>query len=331
MKTSTAIIAIVIAAALGVAGLLILPEEERGVSSETAENGAAERRVAAEDTGDITIEELEWGCFGRDCIPSIDDPVFDSRRQADEWMRNDDLVFGVVHKGETRAYPQRILNWHEIVNDTIAGDPVAVTFCPLCGSALAFERVVARAPVEFGVSGRLYNSNLVMYDRSTEENLWQQATGKAIIGPAADRGEELARISIAPTTWENWKTQHPGTKVLSRNTGFQRDYDRYPYGTYEEDGRILFGVQNTDMRLPLKEVVYGFEIGAAHIAYTEAFLKERRAWEDEVAGKNVVVRFAEDGNIVMEDTQTGEEFVPLRTFWFAWAAFHPDTSLRQAE
>ncbi|MFW5703698.1 MAG: DUF3179 domain-containing protein [Patescibacteria group bacterium] len=272
--------------------------------------------------------ELEQGCPVRDCIPSIDDPRFVSAKEANRWLNPDDRVFALSYNGVTRAYPQRILNWHEIVNDTLSNDPVAITFCPLCGTAIAFKRVVNGTETTFGVSGKLYNSNLVMYDR-LEESYWQQADGQAIIGPAAARNEKLERVPISTITWREWQEKHPETEVLSRETGYTRDYDRYPYGTYEEDNEIYFGIQNSDERLPIKEVVYGFELKEGTKAYTEEVLMQKRRISDTVGDVPVLVTYDQDGTVTMQRSDTGEQIVPLRTFWFAWAAFHPDTTLME--
>lgn len=278
------------------------------------------------DGDKLDPSELSLGCPGKDCIPSIDNPVFESAQAGDEWLNPEDIVFGVSYNGITRAYPQRILNWHEIVNDRLGDTPVAITFCPLCGTAIAFERVVNGTETTFGVSGKLYNSNLVMYDR-LEESYWQQADGQAIIGPAAARDESLDRVPISTVTWERWLSEHPNTQVLSRETGYTRDYSRYPYGTYEENDEIYFGVENTDQRLPLKEVVYGFVVNDQPIALTEKFVLDNPAFSDTIEGESVSLNTTEDGTVTMIVDETGEEIVPLRTFWFAWAAFHPDTRL----
>lgn len=275
----------------------------------------------------VKPEDLEQGCPVKDCIPSIDNPKFESATNANNWLKDSNVVFGINRNGVTRAYPQRILNWHEIINDTISGDPIVVTFCPLCGSAVAFERKVNSAIVEFGVSGKLHNNDLVMYDRA-QGNLWQQITGEAIVGPAARRSEKLKRIQLATTTWGVWKKEHPKTQVLSRNTGFKRDYDLYPYGTYEKDNQIYFGLKNApDQRLPLKEVVYGFEIDGASKTYTEKALKEKGVIEDTISGQDVRVEYKGDGEVVLTVISSGKTYVPLRNFWFAWAAFHPGTEL----
>lgn len=273
----------------------------------------------------VKPEDLLQGCFGQDCIPSIDDPMFESAAQAG-WLRDDDMIFAIDYKGIQRAYPQRILNWHEIVNDEVADDPVAVTFCPLCGSALAFERKVDSVITEFGVSGKLHNSDLVMYDRY-EGNLWQQITGEGIVGPAARRNEKLKQVPIITTTWGEWKKEHPNTQVLSKDTGHSRNYDQYPYGTYEQDDQLLFGVKGLDKSLQIKTEVYGVEINGSSKAYPESAFDKEKVIEDTVGNTAIRLERTESGQVKVTNLQTQEEIIPTRLFWFAWASFHPDTEL----
>ena len=286
----------------------------RKVSLQNNFNGAKVKR-----------EDLLQGCFGQDCIPSIDNPKFESVQQAN-WLRDQDTVFAIDYKGLTKAYPQRILNWHEIINDEISGDPIAVTFCPLCGSALAFERKVDGVITEFGVSGKLHNSDLVMYDRY-EGNLWQQITGEGIVGPAARRNEKLKQIPIVTTTWGEWKKEHPNTQLLSKDTGFSRDYDKYPYGTYEQDDQLLFGVKGLNKSLQIKTVIYGVEVNGESKAYPESVFDERQVIEDTVGNVEIRLERTEAGQIKVSNLQTQEEIIAIRLFWFAWAAFHPETEL----
>jgi len=218
------------------------------------------------------------------------------------------------------------MNWHEIVNDEINGTPVAVTFCPLCGSALAFERIVDGVITEFGVSGKLHNSDLVMYDRY-EGNLWQQITGEAIVGPAARRDEKLKQVPIITTTWKEWKEEHPETEVLSLDTGFTRDYSNYPYGTYEENEELLFGVKGLDKSLHIKAVVYGLEINGKSKAYPETVFEETSVITDTIGDIPIRLERDDSGEVTVTNLETGEEIIPIRLFWFAWAAFHPDTEL----
>ncbi len=270
-------------------------------------------------------EDLSQGCHGKDCIPAISDPMFDKVSEV-TWLADTDVVLTISYKGVDRAYPQRIMNWHEIINDTISSDPIAITFCPLCGSAVAFERKVDGVITELGVSGKLHNSDLVMYDRY-EGNLWQQITGEALVGPAARRNEKLKPILLGTTTWGEWKTDHPNGEVLSRDTGHNRNYDQYPYGTYEENDELYFGVKNLNQKLQIKTVVYGIEIGEDAKAYPESIINSRQTIEDKIGTTPIMIEKTSSGEVKVTNTRTGEEIVPLRLFWFAWAAFHPNTLL----
>ena len=308
-------------------------QQRGGSSSSSSSSGggllSANRNVqiTKDFTGaKIDQDELSRGCPRRDCIPSIDNPEFESVAEADEWLNDGDRIFGIVHNGVARAYAQRILNWHEIVNDTIDGDPIAMTFCPLCGTAVSFVREVNGEVAEFGVSGFLHNSDLVMYDR-IEGNLWQQITAEAIVGPAAQRDEELALLNTITTDWEDWKASYPDSEVLSIPGGFVRDYSRYPYGTYEENGEIYFGIENEDDRLHPKEVVYGIVINGEAKAYPLETLEIQGTVEDQLGGRSITGTFSADGEVIFVDKESGEEYIPLRGFWFAWAAFNPETEI----
>lgn len=275
----------------------------------------------------IEIEKLAQGCLGgQDCIPSIDKPEFESIKEADLWLNGNDIVFTLNYNDVQKAYPQRILNWHEIVNDSIGDDDIIVTFCPLCGSALAFKREVNKTTTQFGVSGKLYNSDLVMYDRF-EGNLWQQITGEAIVGPAAQRDEFLKTIPITTTTWDEWKAEFPDTQVLSRNTTYSRDYDAYPYGTYEYNDEVFFGGENLDTSLQIKTVVYGIEIDGKTKAYTEGALRRENTINDQIGKAKIKIIRKGSGEIIITNSETGEIIPSVRLFWFSWATFNPDTEL----
>lgn len=274
----------------------------------------------------VKQSDLIQGCFGgKDCIPSIDNPKFEKANET-AWMRDDDLVFAIDYKGSEKAYPQRILNWHEIVNDKVGDTPIVITFCPLCGSALGFERKVNQVITEFGVSGKLHSNDLVMYDRY-EGNLWQQITGQGIVGPAARRNEKLKPVPIVTITWGEWKKEHPSTLILSRDTGHIRDYDLYPYGTYEQDDELIFGVKNLNRALPIKTPVYGIEIDGFSKAYPASVFNKNPVIEDNLAGIPVRLEKTKSGEIKVTNLNTNGEIIPIRLFWFAWAAFHPDTEL----
>lgn len=275
----------------------------------------------------VQPQDLQQGCFGKDCIPSIDHPKFEKASDA-TWLSDSDTVFALNYKGMLRAYPQKILNWHEIVNDTIADDPIMITFCPLCGSAVAYKRIVNGKIAEFGISGKLYNSDLVMYDR-IEGNLWGQVTGVALVGSAARRNETLQVVDIATTSWGQWKKEHPDTFVLSRDTGYSRDYEQYPYGTYEQDDQVYFGVKNLNKKLQIKTVVYGVELHGIAKAYPKSIIDGKQTIQDTVGGIPIQIKESPVGDVTVINVKTKEQIVPIRLFWFAWAAFHPSTELYQ--
>ena len=168
----------------------------------------------------VDFDKLYQACPIRDCIRSIDYPRFVTADEAD-FLKADDLILGIVIDGDARAYPAKILDHHEIVNDTVGGKPIAITFCPLCGSGVAMSRVMGDVVTEFGVSGILYNSDLVIYDRASN-TLWSQIEGVAIAGP--NTGQKLATLPVTMTRWSRWQKKHPVSKVLSSDTGFGQDY-----------------------------------------------------------------------------------------------------------
>ncbi len=260
----------------------------------------------------------------KDGIPSIDNPEFVSVEEADEWIQDNELVLAMIHKGVKRVYPLQILVWHEIVNDNIAGDPILVTYCLLCGSGIAYERKINGEEVEFGTSGKLYNSNLVMYDRKTD-TYWSQIDGLAIVGELT--GKELTELSIDTVVWRDWKKAHPDSEVLSQDTGFRRDYGRDPYGSYYEDSFLIFPVENEDNRIHAKTVIFGIEVDGVYKAYKEDDLKATGVIEDSIGETKIKIERDDAGTIKITDKDTGNEIVKERDFWFAWYAFHPDTKL----
>ncbi|MEM3031590.1 MAG: DUF3179 domain-containing protein [Nitrososphaerota archaeon] len=312
----------------------------------------------------VSPDEIVSGGPPKDGIPSIDKPRFASAEQAESFMRADELVVGLYHKGVARAYPLKILVWHEIVNDVVAGDPIVVTYCPLCYTSTAFIRVLEGEPVEFGVSGKLYNSDLVMYDRKTD-TYWSQIWGVAILGKLA--GQALQRIQVDVMTWEKWKNLHPDTEVLTTETGFSRPYGRDPYAAtgYYTDTQIWFPVKNRDDRLHPKAIVHGIIIGGKVKVYEEKSIANAKLMNDNVAETPILVvspmeQFVRaysrvvDGHVLefewrgdkIFDKQTGSEWSvygeavagPLKGkslqqivvfpgFWFAWVAFFPSLKL----
>jgi len=189
----------------------------------------------------ISLDDLLAGGPSKDGIPALDHPAFDTPLQTP--FADDERVLGVFINGQARAYPYSILNWHEIVNDSVGGVPVSVTYCPLCETGIVFERRVGGKETTFGVSGKLFQSCLVMYDRLTD-SLWSQPWGLGVVGPRVNG--RLKRYPAVRTTLGLWKKVHPATSVLSANTGFERDYFSYPYGSYYTSDALIFPVRNTE-------------------------------------------------------------------------------------
>lgn len=272
----------------------------------------------------IDPKKIKGGGPPKDGIPSIDDPKYVTVAEADKWIKDNELVLAIIYKDVKRIYPLQIMVWHEIVNDNIAGDPILITYCPLCGSGIAYERKINGEDVEFGTSGKLYNSNLVMYDRKTD-TYWSQIDGLAIVGELT--GTKLKPVSIDTVSWRDWKREHPDSEVLSQDTGFSRDYGRDPYGSYYEDSFLFFPVEAEDDRIHPKTVIFGIVVNGTYKAYREEDLKALGTIEDTVGGVKINVERDTTGIVKITNLDTGEEIVKERDFWFAWYAFHPETKL----
>jgi hypothetical protein len=270
----------------------------------------------------VPFDDLHQGCPDRDCITSIDSPKFVPAADADH-VGDQDVVIAISWQGEFRAYPARILDHHEIVNDTIAGTPIAITWCPLCGSAVGIHREIGGRATEFGVSGVLYESNLVLYDRATE-SLWDQIGMTAIVGPMT--GEKLRLVPVTMTRWSRWRDRHPETVVLSTDTGFEEDYSKDYYTDYRDSTRLMFPVSKEDERLHPKTVVYGFQLGAGAVAFSESLLIEQGTSRHQVLGEEFVVEYHDDGSVVLTEGN-GDTHSPIRLFWFTWYTFYPETEL----
>jgi len=270
----------------------------------------------------VALADLQQGCPARDCIPSIDAPKYIAAEEAK--LSDDDIVVTLSYEGEYRAYPTRILDHHEIVNDTIAGTPLAITWCPLCGSAVGIHRQVGDSVTEFGVSGVLYNSDLVLYDRATG-TLWDQIEAKGIVGPMT--GEQLRLIPVSMTKWGRWRQAHPDTLVLSTDTGFEEDYSTDRFAEYRDSTRLFMPVSNSDDRMHPKTVVYGFELEGGSIAFDAALLEENMSYSHDLDGQTWELRAGDDGAVTLRDPDQESVYAPIRLFWFAWYTFHPQTEL----
>ena len=307
----------------------------------------------------VPLDKIKGGGPPKDGIPSIDNPIFAPVSKS-QFMSDSDTVIGLEINGDARAYPLFILVWHEIVNDTVGEIPVSVTYCPLCYTNQVFERIVNGKVVEFGTSGKLYNSNLLMYDRLTE-SYWSQALGLAVKGELT--GTQLNLIPFDVITWGDWKDLHPNTLVLTTDTGHLRSYATDPYGNYYTEPRIMFPVEYSDDRIHPKEIIIGVEIDNVYKAYRQndiesesvindsvneeplllvsLFSENSRVFQRTVNDKVLDFRYSENKII---DLQTSSEWnydgvavsgpylgiqlerIPTSPgFWFEWFAFHPDT------
>lgn len=236
----------------------------------------------------VDLREIRSGGPPRDGIPPIDKPKFIAARDADAWLKDNEPVIAFANGGEIRAYPLQILTWHEIVNDVVGGTPVTITFCPLCNTAIAYDRTLDSTVYDFGTSGLLRDSNLVMWDRQTE-TLWQQLTGEGIIGDLA--GRVLTRLPASIISYGEFKASYPaGSMVLSRDTGAKRSYGTNPYSGYDDAHQSPFLFDGPiDKRLPPMERVVTVQIGTEYVAYPYASLEQKRVVNDTVGGKPIVV------------------------------------------
>jgi len=236
----------------------------------------------------IPMNEVQDGGPGQDGIPAIDFPRFAPPDASEfDFLRNTDYVIGVFIDGEYRAYPHMILHYHEIVNDQVSFADFVLSFCPLTGSAVAWNASGPEVDREFGVSGLLYNSNLILYDRATGSH-WSQMLQRAVRGSRVN--EVPDRIQVIETTWATWKAMYPDSKVLSTATGHERDYFAYPYGTYRWDDNLLFPVSNLDNRLHPKLRVIGISSGPVSKVYQiESFPAANVTLHENINGAPVVV------------------------------------------
>ncbi len=240
----------------------------------------------------LTIQEGNISFTGvrKDGIPSIDDPRFVTVEEASTFVADAHIVFGLAEDGVTRAFPQRILVWHEVVNSNLRGASLAVTYCPLTGSQVAYRPAADAAPQTFGVTGGLVNSNLLMYDRQTDSR-WPQIFGHAIQGPL--RGGQLEAVPLVWTTWARWRARHPETEVLSTDTGFFRNYQGDPYGSYDPlrgyyaDSFVRFRVACRDNRFHPKRPFVGLAEGNDAVAVDLEILRADRVRNATIAGKPV--------------------------------------------
>ncbi|MBI3606921.1 MAG: DUF3179 domain-containing protein [Nitrospirae bacterium] len=276
----------------------------------------------------IALDQIVAGGPPRDGIPALTDPTFVPASSA-AFLQDDDRVIGLQLNGPARAYPIKILNWHEVVNDRVGGAPVVVTYCPLCGTGMVFDALIHDRRALFGVSGLLSQSDVLLYDRDTE-SLWSQLRQEAVTG--ARIGTRLTLLPALHTTWGAWRTEHPETLVLSTDTGHARDYQTDPYRGYASTPRLFFDVAARDSRLHPKEWVLGVERGGQTKAYPFSVLETRDAPVcDRLGDQPIVVHFDPKTRTARATDPNGRPIPSVAASWFAWYAFHPDTAIYRPE
>lgn len=271
----------------------------------------------------IPKREIHGGGPPRDGIPALNDPARVSAENADTWLDEDDRVMGLAMGDEAVAYPIRILNWHELVNDVVGGHAVAISYCPLCGTGVVFNAMVGGKRAIFGVSGLLYNSDVLLFDRGTM-SLFSQMMFKAVTGPL--RGTELQTLPAVTTTWAAWKEKHPTTKVLSHHLPYMRDYGSDPYENYRRSGTTMFNAKGADGSRGSKTWAWLIITGEETLLIAEETL-------DDLAGYEPGEYVTRDGAEILYDAtarelrvrgEDGEVLTVIPGYWFALTAFHQD-------
>jgi hypothetical protein len=270
----------------------------------------------------VDAAQIVDGGPGKDGIHSVDQPAFATLQEA-VWLDKDTEVIGLKVGDEARAYPVRMLEYHQIVNDRIGTAPVAVTYDPLAGTPFAFSRTLDGKTLTFGVSGLLYNHNFLMFDRETG-SLWSQFLGRALAGSLA--GKQLTRLPVRQETIGAWVARVGETRVMKHPDPERIHYLVSPYSSYWVQDRALFPVAAQDTRYHAKELVLGVVVNGKARAYLGSILtREGGAAEDKVGGKQVKVRYSTDTGTFDWEVDDGVEVA--EAYWLCWKAFHPDTEI----
>ena len=311
----------------------------------------------------IRLDEIRWGGVRQDGIPPLRSPQMIEAHKAD-YLDDDNIVFGIEINGDARAYPKRILAWHEMFTDTIGGESIAGVYCTLCGTVIPYKTKFKGVNYRLGTSGFLYRSNKLMYDQATQ-SLWSTSKGEPVLGPLVNKGIRLEHVGMVTTTWGEWRRRHPDTKVLSLATGHSRNYgEGVAYNNYFSTDRLMFNTPFEDKRLKNKREVLALRFVAApdkQLAIDTKFLKKNPVFEQKIGQQRFVVFtdktganrvydpkaytfIAYDGDVTVTDDQgkrwvLGEEWLEAsdgarlnrlpyrRAFWFGWQAAFPETKL----
>lgn len=314
----------------------------------------------------IPVTSIADGGPGKDGIPALTNPELVSISEI-SYLTDDDLVLGYVNGDIAVAYPHPILDWHEIINDNVGDHSISIIYCPLTGTGIGWDRILNGTETTFGVSGLLYNSNLIPYDRLTNSN-WSQMLLKSVNGSLS--GQNSQNYNLVETTWKTWKMMYPSSKVVSLNTGHNRNYGSYPYGGYRTDELILFQIDIQDNRLQIKNRVLGIIVNSVAKAYSiDLFGDNISSFNDDFQNTELVITGSKaqnfmvafnrnlNGNLltftplqnsfpaIMVDNEgtnwdafgrgisgprTGAQLESITQFigyWFAWATFYPNIEL----
>lgn len=307
----------------------------------------------------IRLAEIAWGGVRKDGIPALTNPKLIDASEA-EYIADKELVFGISINGDTRAYPYRFMDWHEMLNDTIGGVPVSLAYCTLCGSGILYKTQIKEGedPLVFGSSGFLYRSNKLMYDQQTH-TLWNQFNGKPVVGKLVNQDITLEVLPLVTTTWGEWVKKHPNTKILSEDTGYHRDYTPgAAYGAYFFSEELMFPASVKDEALKPKDKVFGLRISGANKAWALKLFKNNNVINDRVGiipvvlvghAKSQTVRAYRSEGLTFTRSETGalmannqewqltenELIGPDKqklsrlpghvAYWFAWSGYFPET------
>jgi len=283
----------------------------------------------------VSFDTILSGGVPKDGIPSIDEPSFESVEQRADWLTPKEPVIGVTVNGDARAYPLRVLTYHEIVNDEIGGKPVAVTYCPLCNSAIAFEAVFKGQRLTFGTTGKLRYSDLVMYDRQTG-TWWQQFTGRGIVGEHS--GEKLTMVPSRLMAWADFQEQYPEGRVLVPNDPHARPYGRNPYAGYDSseqpflyDGELPQNTEAMSRVIAVEDEAWTFELlrDKGTIEHGDLVLTWKPGQRSALDAREVAQGRDVGGVVVQRRTDDGkmEDVVAHVTFAFAFHAFNPEGTI----
>ena len=287
--------------------------------------------VTGEQRHSVPLDEIQGGGPDKDEIPPIDDPKYIEISEANEWLSDTEPGIAFSRGNTHRFYPYQIMVWHEIVNDIVEGERVLISYCPLCLTGVVFDPVVQGEKVEFGTSGLLWQSNLVMYDRKTN-SLWSQVLGESIFGEMT--GTVLKTLPSDQALYGKWKEQYPEGEVLSRETGAVRFYGSNPYGSYYDvQSFSLRMVTNVDSRIANDSFIFGVVVNGEAKAYEIESVKAKGEVIDTFEGTQFILRHDKELDVVKIfkklNDGTEERVNPFSAFWFSWVAAHPNTELYQ--